>query len=209
MADNPPFGATLTYYLRDELKSRKARRRAADDSLAKKGSDATIPTWVDLKAEDREEDPAVIIEVSDSAGHRVRRLTGPTGSGLHRVTWDLHYQPTDPVNGPPYQADPDFPFSGPPVGPFVLPGRYTARLYTRVDGALTPIAAPMTFAVVDADPPGSRRNPRTATVLASELRNAELERTALGAGAYLDDRRVGRGGQRARAPGTSPANEAA
>ena len=187
MADNPPYGATLTYYLRDELKSRKARRRAADDSLAKKGSDATIPSWADLKAEDREEDPAMIIEVSDSAGRRVRRLTGPTGSGLHRVTWDLHYQPTDPVNGPPFQVDPDFPFFSPPTGPVALPGRYTARLYSRIDGVLSPIAAPMTFAVVDVDPPGSRRNPRTATVLAAELRNAELERTALGAAAYLND----------------------
>ena len=45
----------------------------------------------------------------------------------------------------------------------------------------------MTFAVVDADPPGSRRTPRTAAVLAAELRNAELERSALGAAAYLND----------------------
>ena len=186
-AENPPFGATLTYYLRDELKSRRARRRAADDSAAKKGADATIPSWAELKAEDREEDPAVIIEISDSAGNRVRRLTGPTASGIHRVTWDLHYQPTDPVNGPPFQPDPDFPFFSAPVGPFALPGQYTARLFTRVDGVLSPLGAPITFAVVDADPPGSRRNPRNATVLASELRNAELERAALGAAAWLND----------------------
>ncbi len=52
---------------------------------------------------------------------------------------------------------------------------------------LSPLGAPVTFAVVDVDPPGSRRNPRTATVLAAELRNAELERSALGAAAYLND----------------------
>ena len=186
-ADNPPFGATLTYYLKDELKSRKARRRESDSESAKRNADATIPSWPDLKAEDREEDPAVIVEVSDSAGNRVRRLTGPSSSGLHRVTWDLQHQPMNPVNGPPFQVDPDFPFFSAPAGPFVLPGRYTARLFTRVDGALTPIGAPMTFAVIDADPPGARRNPRNTTVLATELRNAELERTALGAAAYLND----------------------
>ena len=187
MADNPPYGATLTYYLKDELKSRRARRRAADDSLLKKNADATMPSWADLKAEDREEDPAIIVEISDGAGNRVRRLTGPTTSGMHRVTWDLHYQPTDPVNGPPFTPDPDFPFGGAPVGPFVLAGQYTARLYSRIDGVLAPLGAPMTFAVVDADPPGSRRNPRTAAVLAAELRSAELERSALGAAAYLND----------------------
>jgi photosystem II stability/assembly factor-like uncharacterized protein len=186
-AENPPFGATLTYYLRDELKSRKARRREADAAAATKSADATIPTWADLKAEDREEDPAVIVEVSDGAGNRVRRLTGPATSGMHRVTWDLKYQPVDPVNGPPFAIDPDFPFFSAPAGPYALPGQYTARLYTRIDGVLSPIGTPMTFAVVDADPAGSRRNPRTAAILATELRNVQLERAALGAGAYLND----------------------
>ena len=187
LAENPPYGATITYYLRDDLKSRRARRRDADAAAARNNQDATIPSWADLKAEDREEDPAVIVEVSDAAGNRVRRMTGPASSGMHRVTWDLKYQPVDPVNGPPFAIDPDFPFFSPPTGPFALPGQYTARLYTRVDGVVSPIGAPMTFAVVDADPAGSRRNPRTAAILASELRNVELERAALGAGAYLND----------------------
>jgi hypothetical protein len=185
--ENPAFGATLTYYLKDELKSRKAKRREADADAAKKGTDATTPSWEDLKAEDREEDPVVIVEVSDSAGNRIRRLTGPTGSGLHRVTWDLQHQPAIPVNGPPFQIDPDFPFFTAPSGPFVLPGRYSARLFSRIDGVLSPLGAPVTFAVTDADPAGARRTPRTAAVLASELRNAELERSALGAAAYLND----------------------
>ena len=52
---------------------------------------------------------------------------------------------------------------------------------------MAPLGAPITFAVVDADPPASRRTPRTAAVLATELRSAELERSALGAAAYLND----------------------
>jgi hypothetical protein len=103
------------------------------------------------------------------------------------VTWDLQYQPANPVNGPPFQFDPDFPFFSAPAAPYALPGRYTARLYSRVDGVLAPLGTPVTLAVVDADPAGSRRNPRTAAVLAVELRNAELERAALGAAAYLND----------------------
>ena len=188
MAENPPFGATLTYYLKDELKSRRARRRAADDSLAKKGADATIPTWADLKAEDREEEPAIIIEVSDSAGRRVRRLTGPVGFGHP----SRHVGPQVPADRPGERAAVParrrtFRSSRRPQGRSSLPGQYSARLYSRVDGALSPLGAPITFAVVDADPPGSRRNPRNATVLAAELRNAELERTALGAAAYLNE----------------------
>jgi hypothetical protein len=69
----------------------------------------------------------------------------------------------------------------------VLPGQYAARLYTRVDGVLSPLGTSITFAVVEPDPPSSRRTPRNATVLAAELRNAELERAALGASAWLSD----------------------
>jgi hypothetical protein len=208
MAENPPFGASLTYYLKDELKSRRAKRRDADVEAARKNTDAVIPSWTDLKAEDREEDPAIVIEVSDSAGRRVRRLTGPTGSGIHRVTWDLRYQPTIPVNGPPFQPDPEFPFFSAPTGPFALPGQYTARIYSRVDGVLAPLGGPVTFAVVDADPPGARRSPRNATVLAAELRNAELERTASGAAAYLNDL-TGRLGFLRRAIDESPKADSA
>jgi hypothetical protein len=58
-------------------------------------------------------------------------------------------------------------------------------MYTRVDGVLAPIGNTTTFSVIDVDP--SRRNPRTAAVLATELRNADLERTAFGMAAYLGD----------------------
>jgi hypothetical protein len=173
--------------LKDAITSRKAKRQEADAAAAKKGSDAAFPSWDALKAEDREEDPAVVVEVSDANGRRVRRFSGPAGAGMHRVAWDLKYQATDPVNGPPYALDPDFPFSSPPAAPWVLPGNYTIRLYARVDGATTPIADPTTVTVVDADPPGARAATRTAATLAADLRNAELSRGIQGASALVGE----------------------
>lgn len=186
IANNPEYGALITYYLKDGLKSRKAERQSADSAAAKKNADAVFPSWAALKAEDREEAPAVVVTVSDSAGRMLRRFTAPASAGLHRVAWDLRLQATDPVEGPPYQLDPEFPFSSPPAAPFVIPGRYQVALWSRVDGVLTRLAGPITLAVVPADPPAARSGDRSAASLAEQQRTAELERSVLGTASLLD-----------------------
>lgn len=187
MADNPPFGALITYYLRDALRSRRVTRQEADAASAKAGRDAAFPTWDALKAEDREDEPAIVIEISDSTGRRVRRFTGPSATGMHRVAWDLRHQSADVVNGPAYKLDPEFPFSSPPPAPYALPGRYSVQMHSRVDGVLAPLGVPVTLVVQDADAAAARRNPRTAATLAADLRTAELRRAVLGAAALLDE----------------------
>ena len=189
MAPNPPFGAVFTYYLKDAIESRRTQRQKADAALAKKNADVLYPSWDSLKAEDREEEPAVVVTVSDANGQVVRRFTAPTSAGINRVAWDLRLQPTDPVNGPPYQPDPDFPFTAPPVAPFAPPGTYQVALAKRVDGVFTPLAAPQRFQVVDVDSvPG-----RTMATIADQRKIAELERSVLGTSALINEaqRRVG------------------
>ena len=189
MAQNPPFGAVFTYYLRDAIESRKAQRQKADAVLAKKNADVPFPSWDSLKVEDREEDPAVVVTVSDASGQVVRRFTAPTSAGINRVAWDLRLQPTDPINGPPYQPDPDFPFTSPPVAPFAPPGTYQVSLTKRVDGTFTPLGAPQRFQVVDVDSVAGR----TMASIADQRKIAELERSVLGTAALIGEtqRRVG------------------
>ena len=189
MAQNPPFGAVFTYYLKDALESRRTQRQKADAALAKKNADVLYPSWDSLKAEDREEEPAVVVTVSDASGQVVRRFTAPTSAGINRVAWDLRLQPTDPVDGPPYQPDPDFPFTAPPVAPFAPPGTYQVALAKRVDGVFTSLGTPQRFQVVDVDSvPG-----RTMATIADQRKIAELERSVLGTTALINEtqRRLG------------------
>ena len=181
MAPNPPFGATFTYYLKDAIASRRAQRQKAEKALDKKGADVFYPPWDSLKAEDRQEDPAVVVTVSDASGQVVRRFTAPATSGIHRVAWDLRLQPTDPVNGPPYRPDPDYPFTSPPLAPYAPPGTYQVALAKRVDGVFTSLAAPRRFQVVDVDSvPG-----RVMATIAEQRQTAELERAVLGTSALI------------------------
>ena len=96
VAPNPPFGATFTYYLKDALKTRKEIRTEREAEIAESGGDTPTPGWDALRAEELEEAPAVVLTVRDSDGEVVRKITGPTTKGIHRVSWSLTAPSTEP-----------------------------------------------------------------------------------------------------------------
>jgi photosystem II stability/assembly factor-like uncharacterized protein len=178
-ADNPSFGATISYYLKDELKTRRARRQDAEKAAAKAGQDVFYPPWDSLKAEDREEAPAVQLTVTDPEGRVVRRLTGPVTAGIHRVAWDLRYPAPNPPRPGADSTDQEEGFFGTPRGPYVVPGTYRVSLARRVDGVVTPLGEPQAFDVYLLDT-GAARTPE---VLAFQHKAWQLLRAVLGANA--------------------------
>lgn len=180
-ADNPPMGAVVTYYLRDALRTQRAERQQAERAAARRGEDVFYPTWDQLRAEDLQEDPAILLTVTDPEGRVVRRLTGPTGAGLQRVTWDLRYPSASPVTsarggGGGFGG---FGFGG-GAGPYVVPGTYTVSMAKLVDGVVTPLGQPQTVDVYQLEPIAT---PRTAAALAFDQRATALQRAVLGANA--------------------------
>lgn len=145
-ADNPPFGATFSYYLKEELKTRKAKRQETERDAQRKGAAIALPSSSDFRAEEEEEAPAVILTISDSSGRVVRRLTGPVTAGMQRVSWDLRYPaPTLP---PPPNPEGENPFDEGPSGPLVMPGTYKVSMAKRVDGVSTLLGQAQEFEVV-------------------------------------------------------------
>ena len=122
---NPPFGAVFTWYLKDEIKSLKKTRQDREKDLIKGGKEPDYPTPENFRAEAREEEPAIVLTVTDAEGGVVRRLKGPTTAGIHRMAWDLRYPPATPTVLKPPEPDP---FSDPPTGPMVAPGRYPVSM---------------------------------------------------------------------------------
>ncbi|HEX9632496.1 MAG TPA: hypothetical protein VGA02_08510, partial [Gemmatimonadales bacterium] len=181
-ADNPPLGAVVTYYLRDALRTRRAERQQAERAAARRGEDVFYPSWDALRTEDHQEDPAIIVTVTDPEGRVVRRLTGPTGAGLQRVTWDLRYPSSAPVTsarGGGGGGFGGFGFGG-GAGPYVVPGTYTVAIAKLVDGVVTPLGQSQTVELYQLDPVAT---PRTPAALAFEQRSAALQRAVLGANA--------------------------
>ena len=62
-ADNPPYGAVFSYYLAEDLQSLKEQRREQRNKAAKEGEDTPYPSWEQLRREDREETPAIMLTV--------------------------------------------------------------------------------------------------------------------------------------------------
>jgi hypothetical protein len=177
-APNPPAGAVFTYYLRTDIKTARRQRLAREKTAAKSGGDVFYPSWDSLAAEDREEDPAIVLTVTTRDGAVVRRITGPTEAGFTRVAWDLRYPNAQPVSL--RKPDEVSPFSDPPVGPLAAPGTYYVSMAKRVNGTLTPIGERRSFEAV---PMGEATLPAKdrAAVLAWQQKTMRLQRAVLGA----------------------------
>ena len=152
-AENPAFGAAITFYVKDALKSKRQMRLEADRKLREKdpeGKTYQYPTREQLAAEDEEEAPLIMLTIRDAAGNIVRRLNAAPMSGVQRVTWDLRYPAVNLA--PPRTASPDADleelFGPPPGGMLVMPGKYSVSLSRRINGEWSPLGAPQSFNVV-------------------------------------------------------------
>lgn len=144
-ADNPPFGATFTYYLKEKLKTKKEQRQEAEKDAAKKNQTLPYPTNDQLRAEGEAPAPEVYFVVYDDTGAPIRRVEGALGEGFHRSNWDLRYfAPSLPEGG---GEEEDFPSAG-TLGPLVLPGKYSVKLFKKVDGTVTELGSAQSFTVV-------------------------------------------------------------
>ena len=177
-AENPPFGATFTYYLKEALQTKKARRQEAERAAARSGGAIPLPSRADLSAEEEEEAPAIIFSITDSSGKVVRRLTGPVTAGIQRVNWDLRYP--SPTLAPPPNPEAEDPFNDGPSGPLVMPGTYKVSVAKRQNGVLTQFGQAQEFQVkVDGQ---ERMTPADRIALVEfQTKVARLQRAVQGA----------------------------
>jgi photosystem II stability/assembly factor-like uncharacterized protein len=140
---NPQVGAVITYYLKDSYKSKRDLRLEAEKEAEKNKEPAKYPTFDELRAEDQEEAPSLILTFSDTSGNVIRRLTAPNSKGMNRITWDLCW-PLPVLGGPPSpESD-----RSPDGGALVMPGKFQVTLSKRIGGVTTQIAGPEKFTVV-------------------------------------------------------------
>ena len=128
---NPPYGASLNYWLKESVKA----------AQEKKGGESA-----DEAEEEKPRKSPIQITILDASGEKIRTLKGTNVKGVNRVTWDLRYEPTQPVrirttpSGNPHVWE-EKRFRGKDnrgvfyyginairSGPLVGPGTYTVRL---------------------------------------------------------------------------------
>jgi photosystem II stability/assembly factor-like uncharacterized protein len=174
LGDNPPYGATFTFFMKEALRTRRQRRQEAERAAERRGETPPFPALEQRKAEDEEEPPALIFTITDASGNVIRRITGATSAGLQRVTWDLRFPAAVLPAAQPQQQDPAEFFGPPPSGPLVMPGDYKVSVARRLDGEWKQLAGPAPFKVV-AHGVASLPAPDRAALLAFQQKVGRLQ----------------------------------
>ncbi len=181
-APNPEFGATFTYYIKDVPTSLKAARQKAEADAKEKGVDITYPTYAQFVAEDNYEDAYLLFVIRDAAGVEINKIKTNASSGVNRITWDLRYPTTNPLQ---LQQGDVGRYSNPDVGPLVLPGTYSVELYLSDNGVITKLHEPTKFEVKALENSSLAR--QSAENLAFKKDLAELRRKVSGSDNQMNE----------------------
>jgi photosystem II stability/assembly factor-like uncharacterized protein len=146
-AENPPYGAVFTAYLKEKLKTKKEKRQEAEKEAAKKNQTLPYPTNDELRAEAEEKKPEVYFMVYDESGTAIRRVEGSIEAGFQRAAWDLRYPVVALPKHEEEEEEEDFPPAS-AKGTLVLPGSYSVKCFEDVEGVVTELGAVQNFKVV-------------------------------------------------------------
>jgi photosystem II stability/assembly factor-like uncharacterized protein len=162
-AENPPYGAVFTAYMKEKIKTKKEKRQDAEKEAAKKNQALPYPSQDELRAEAQEAKPEVYFVVYDESGTPVRRVDGSVDEGFQRIAWDLRY-PAPQVSHTDDDTGENFPDAA-DLGPLVLAGNYSVRMFEKIDGNVTEVGVPQSFKVTSIG----------ASTMAAEDRRAQEE----------------------------------
>ncbi len=180
-SENPPFGAVFTYYLNAVPTTAKQQRQRSEKALVEKNANIAFPGWQQLLQESGEDEPQVLLLVSNANGQPVRWIKSAAKEGLHRVSWDLKLAAPDPINltqpafKPPWVSDAE--------GPLAAPGNYHVALYIAHDGKLESVGAPQAFKVKPVSSSAADFN----AIAAFQAKTSELSRQVSSAGSKLSE----------------------
>ena len=144
-SDNPPFGATFTCYLKEVPKTLKQERKEKEKKLIKDKQPLPMPTLDELRAEEDELAPYLVLNIYDEQGNLIRKMTERPSKGIKRFTWNLRYPGSQPVSLKNEKFDPlnegwDMNYA--------LPGKYKVEMVMVHRGESKVMAGPVEFNAV-------------------------------------------------------------
>ncbi len=183
-APNPEVGAVFTYYLKDEFKTLKEKRRDEEKEMQKKDQDIKYPSYNTLLSEQEEPEAYLMFTITDGQDNVVRKLKTDANKGVNRIVWNFRYTPVTPISLEPF--DDSVPWIEPDKGFMVVPGKYFVSLSKFENGAFTELVTAKEFNCV----PLNNTSIPAEDKLALDYFNkqvAELTRAITGLDAYRNE----------------------
>jgi photosystem II stability/assembly factor-like uncharacterized protein len=144
-APNPPFGAGITYFLKEAPKTLRDIRKEKEKDLFKNKQPIPQLSPENILAETSEEPPYILFSIYDDQGKLVRKITTSPKKGINRITWDLHYDSPYPVE---LKNNKYSPLEMGNSGISALPGSYKVDAKLIVRGESVSIGNPVSFNAV-------------------------------------------------------------
>lgn len=138
---NPPVGAVISYYLKEDVKSLKDKRKETEKAKYKNNQKVYYPSIDSLRLEDNQVEPYLLFTISNASGKVVRHIKAPAKKGLNKIVWDFRYNSSAGVNEN-FTPSPDQLFASSELGAMVAPGKYAVSLAKVEDGVLTNLTEP-------------------------------------------------------------------
>jgi photosystem II stability/assembly factor-like uncharacterized protein len=183
-SQNPPVGAVFTYYLKDELKTRKLLRQEAEKAKIERGETVYYPSIDSLRLEDEQPEPHLLFTITDEAGGVVRHIKTGARKGINRIVWDFRYPAIAPINFTPFEES--FVFSNREQGFMALPGTYKVFISKFEDGVYIRLTDPQSFKTIPLENSTLPVTDRTS-VQAFNKQVAELYRATGAANQYRSE----------------------
>jgi photosystem II stability/assembly factor-like uncharacterized protein len=142
-APNPEVGAVFTYYVKDEYKTLKEKRRDEEKEKQKKGEDVKYPPYNILRQEMDQPPAYLLFTITDELGNVVRKLKSDIKKGVNRIVWNFRYNIPNPISLEPF--DDSVPWVDPPKGYMAVAGKYFVSLSKSEDGKFTELVKPNEF----------------------------------------------------------------
>ncbi len=161
-AENPPYGAVFTAYLKEKIKTKKEKRQDAEKEAAKKNQTLPYPTNDEFRAEAEEAKPEVYFVVYDESGAPIRRVDASTEAGFQRVAWDLRYSAARAHAAADKEEEGEGFRDITGLGPLVLSGTYSVRMFSKTAGSVMELAGPQSFKVLTEGSTAMAPNDRAA-----------------------------------------------
>jgi len=178
---NPAFGATFTYYLKENVKTKRQIRKDKEKEATKAGKDITYPTFEELKAEDSEEKAYLLFTIRDSENKIIRRMEAPAKAGMNRISWGLRSFATNAVTKNQAKA-----FNNQKSGMPVMPGKYTVELSKVINGTEIKLGLMQSFNAVPLNLATLTEKDKTQTIKLQKEAQA-LYKAVSGLNSYLDE----------------------
>jgi len=143
-SENPTYGATFTYYMKEAPKTDKSKRKDVEKKLFEEGKPIPQLTDKQLQDESDQEKSYLVFTIKDPSGNPIRKITSSASKGINKVNWDLRHPSPFRVRGESF--DPTVTSRG--RGIMVAPGKYTVHVAIYENGEYKDLSASKEFNVV-------------------------------------------------------------